>query len=342
MIDILQTNSNTQLQQIDTIANFSIPAFDATLKANGIEQLTPTKLEVFQVNLGKMCNQTCKHCHVDAGPHRKEAMSKEIMLACLEAIKTSGAHTVDITGGAPEMHPDFRWFVEQLSALQHVKILVRCNLTIILANKRFFDLPEFFKTHNVEVISSLPFYTANKTDNQRGQGVFEKSIQGLQMLNNVGYGLPHSGLILNLVYNPSGAFLPANQNALELDFKQKLQAQYNIHFNQLFAITNLPVSRFLDYLIQSGNLDTYLQKLVDNFNPMAAQGVMCKNTISIGYDGQVYDCDFNQMLDLPIASSNTYIQDINWKRVQDRAIVTNKHCFGCTAGAGSSCGGTVV
>lgn len=342
MIDILQTNSKTQLQQIDTIANFSIPAFDATLKANGIEQLTPNKLEVFQVNLGKMCNQTCKHCHVDAGPHRKESMSKEIMLVCLEAIKTSGAHTVDITGGAPEMHSDFRWFVEQLSALQHVKILVRCNLTIILANKRFFDLPEFFKAHNVEVISSLPFYTANKTDNQRGQGVFEKSIQALQMLNNVGFGLPHSGLILNLVYNPSGAFLPANQNALELDFKQKLQAQYNIHFNQLFAITNLPVSRFLDYLIQSGNLDTYLQKLVDNFNPMAAQGVMCKNTISIGYDGQVYDCDFNQMLDLPIASSNTYIQDINWKRVQDRAIVTNKHCFGCTAGAGSSCGGTVV
>lgn len=334
--------TSSTLTQIEKIAQFDIPAFEATLKANGIAHLRPTSLEIFQVNLGKMCNQTCKHCHVDAGPHRKEAMTKALMEACLVAIQKSGATTVDLTGGAPEMHPHFRWFVEQIRALGAIRILVRCNLTIILANKKFYDLPEFFKTNNVEVISSLPFYTANKTDSQRGNGVFEKSIKALQQLNAVGYGKPKTGLILNLVYNPSGAFLPANQNALELDFKQKLRANYDIYFNQLFAITNLPISRFLDYLHLSGNLDTYIHKLVDAFNPAAANGVMCKNTVSIGYDGLVYDCDFNQMLDLTIDAPHIHLEQIDWSEIQNRNIVTNKHCYGCTAGAGSSCGGAVA
>ncbi|MBK8927224.1 MAG: arsenosugar biosynthesis radical SAM protein ArsS [Crocinitomicaceae bacterium] len=317
--------------------------FSKKLDEHGLLPLTSTSLEIFQINLGKMCNQVCKHCHVDAGPNRREIMTRETMEQCLEAIKKSKVHTVDLTGGAPEMNPDFRWFVEQISMLGK-KIIVRCNLTIIVANKKYHDLPEFYKKHGVEVVSSLPHFSAVRTDAQRGEGVFEKSINALKMLNAVGYGRHDSGLILNLVYNPSGAFLPSDQLALEREYKIKLNASYGIEFNQLFAITNLPVSRFLEYLITSENYDGYMEKLVNAFNPSAAKNVMCKNTISVGWDGYLYDCDFNQMLELKIASEKEkqHVSGFDISQVNARCIQVSQHCFGCTAGAGSSCGGNIA
>ena len=316
-------------------------SFASKLRISNLFPLKPTGIEIFQINVGKMCNQVCKHCHVDAGPDRKEIMSRETMKLCLEGIKKTGAHTVDLTGGAPEMNPDFRWFVEEISKLGVEKIIVRCNLTIILANKKYHNLPEFFKTHRIEVVSSLPYFNAIRTDAQRGDGVFEKSIKALQMLNEVGYGKSDTGLILNLVYNPSGAFLPPSQSALEVEFKNKLKSNYNIDFNSLFSITNLPISRFLEYLIDSNNYDAYMAKLIEAYNPSAAANVMCRNTISIGWDGWIYDCDFNQMLDLKVNTKHNHLSDFVNEELLNRSIVINQHCYGCTAGAGSSCGGTI-
>jgi radical SAM/Cys-rich protein len=289
-----------------------------------------------------MCNQTCAHCHVDAGPDRKEIMTRETMQQCLDILAATDIPTVDLTGGAPEMNPDFRWFVEELSKLGR-KIIVRCNLTIILANKKYHDLPEFFKSHRVELVSSLPFYNKSRTDAQRGDGVFEDSISALQMLNAVGYGQEGSGLVLNLVYNPVGAFLPGSQASLESQFKRELKRQFNIDFNNLYCITNMPISRFLDYLIESGNYESYMEKLVTAFNPVAAGNVMCRNTISVGWDGILYDCDFNQMLGLRvIEGSPRHIAEWDLEKLNRREIVLNQHCFGCTAGSGSSCGGAVA
>ena len=289
-----------------------------------------------------MCNQTCKHCHVDAGPDRQEIMTRETMQQCLEVLKRNPQFsTVDITGGAPEMNPAFRWFVEEIKKLDR-HIIVRCNLTIILANQQFNDLPRFYKTNNIEVVSSLPFYTQNRTDRQRGSGVFETSIKVLKMLNNEGYGKESSGLILNLVYNPAGAFLPPSQIALELEYKEALLKNYGIHFNNLFTITNLPVSRFLDYLLKSGNYEMYMEKLVSAYNPVAAANVMCRNTISVGWDGYLYDCDFNQMLELKVNSQSNHISNFSMDELNSRNIITGQHCYGCTAGAGSSCGGAVA
>lgn len=321
---------------------FTLIPFQQQLEASHLYPLRPTQVEIFQVNVGKMCNQVCKHCHVDAGPDRKEIMTRETMQQCLEALQQNPQlKTVDLTGGAPEMNPHFRWFVEQIKQLgRHV--MVRCNLTIILANKKYHDLPCFFKMHGVEVVSSLPFYTQDRTDRQRGDGVFEDSIKALQLLNEVGYGKEVSGLLLNLVYNPAGAFLPTSQVALEKEFKQALLQQYGIHFNQLFAITNLPISRFLDYLLQSGNYEKYMDKLIRAYNPVAAANVMCRNTISISWDGFLYDCDFNQMLDLKVACEAQHISQFNTQTLQQRDIVIGQHCYGCTAGAGSSCGGAVA
>ncbi len=279
---------------------YKLVPFQQKLEENNLYPLKATQVEIFQVNVGKMCNQVCKHCHVDAGPDRKEIMTKETMQQCLDALmKNPSLKTVDLTGGAPEMNPDFRWFVEEITKLKR-HVIVRCNLTIILANKKYNDLPHFFAQHGVEVVSSLPFYTADRTDRQRGDGVFEDSIKALQMLNEVGYGKEDSGLMLNLVYNPAGAFLPPAQEALEKEFKQALMKDHGIVFNNLYAITNLPISRFLDYLLQSGNYEKYMEKLVVAFNPVAAANVMCRNTISISWDGYLYDCDFNQMLDLKV------------------------------------------
>lgn len=319
-----------------------LPAFARKLQEAGLFPLKPTQLEIFQVNVGKMCNQVCKHCHVDAGPDRKEIMTRETMQLCLDALRQTSMQTVDLTGGAPEMNPDFRWFVGEIHKLGR-QVIVRCNLTILVANKKYHDLPEFYKAHGVHVVSSLPYFTAARTNAQRGDGVFEDSIKALQMLNAVGYGMEGSGLVLDLVYNPSGAFLPGSQASLEGEFKKKLLQGYGIHFNQLLAITNLPISRFLDYLIQSGNYEAYMEKLVTAFNPVAAANVMCRNTISIGWDGSLYDCDFNQMLDLPVgAPAPRHIRDFKEVQLQERAIVVNQHCYGCTAGAGSSCGGSTV
>ncbi|MBC5994415.1 arsenosugar biosynthesis radical SAM (seleno)protein ArsS [Pontibacter cellulosilyticus] len=332
----------TVLQQ-PTSHGDQFPAFAARLKEHDLYPLTPTGTTILQINVGKMCNQTCKHCHVDAGPDRKEIMTRDTMQLCLDALQHSPQiTTVDLTGGAPEMNPDFRWFVEELSKLGR-QVIVRCNLTIILANKKYHDLPEFFQKHKVHVVSSLPYFMASRTDAQRGDGVFEKSIKALQMLNAVSYGKKGSGLLLDLVYNPSGAFLPSGQKAMEAEFKRRLKSGYGIEFNNLFCITNLPISRFLDYLVQSGNYEGYMQKLVESFNPVAASGVMCRNTISVGWDGYLYDCDFNQMLDLKVANTaQQHIRDFEVQALDSRHIILNQHCYGCTAGAGSSCGGETV
>jgi radical SAM/Cys-rich protein len=315
-------------------------SFAEKLQDCGLYPLKPTGISIFQVNIGKMCNQTCAHCHVDAGPDRTEVMTRETMMQCLAVLEDPSLHTVDITGGAPEMNPDFRWFIGELGKLNK-HIIVRCNLTIVVSNKKFHDLPEFYKTHNVEIISSLPFYNADRTDRQRGEGVFKNSIEALRLLNNAGYGKDGSGLLLNLVYNPSGAFLPASQVELERQFKKELKHQHDIVFNNLYCITNMPISRYLEYLLRSGNFENYMDKLVGAFNPSAAAGVMCRNTISVGWDGFLYDCDFNQMLDLKVNGEQHHVGDFNTSALNRRDIRLGQHCFGCTAGAGSSCGGSI-
>ncbi|MEQ9404523.1 MAG: arsenosugar biosynthesis radical SAM protein ArsS [Cyclobacteriaceae bacterium] len=328
-----------QIDILNDSASIGIPAFDSKLKDMGHPTLKPTSIDIFQVNVGKMCNQVCSHCHVDAGPDRKEIMTRETMQQCIEAIRDTDIKTVDLTGGAPEMNPDFRWFVEELRAVGK-EIIVRCNLTIILANPKYNDLPEFFKKHKINVVSSLPYFTAKRTDAQRGDGVFDKSIKALQILNEVGYGKEDSDLQLDLVYNPAGAFLPGDQKTLEDQFKSKL-LEYDIVFNNLFAITNLPVSRFLEYLVRSEKYEDYMDELVNAFNPIAAEGVMCRSTLSVGWDGYLYDCDFNQMLELKINAPD-HISNFNIGKLSRRDIIVNQHCYGCTAGAGSSCGGTTV
>lgn len=321
---------------------YRLVPFQQKMEKSGLFPLKPTHIKIFQVNLGKMCNQVCRHCHVDAGPDRKEIMSRATMQECLVALTDNPSiGIVDITGGAPELNPDFRWFVENIAALGR-HIIVRCNLTIILANKRFNDLPNFFKHHNVEVVSSLPFYSKDRTDRQRGDGVFEASVKALRMLNDKGYGMPKTGLMLHLVYNPAGAFLPPNQSALEKEYKESLEKDFGIHFNNLFTITNLPISRYLDFLLRSGNYEKYMEKLVNAFNPAAAANVMCRNTISISWDGYLYDCDFNQMLDLKVSGNEKHISRFNMKELVDREIVLNQHCYGCTAGTGSSCSGATA
>lgn len=329
-----------QIEVLDDIESIGIQSFAKRMNEVSLFPLKPVDVEILQINVGKMCNQVCKHCHVDAGPDRKEIMTRETMQQCLDALKGSGIKTVDLTGGAPEMNPDFRWFVEGISALG-MKTIVRCNLTIILANPKYHDLPDFFKKHKVNVVSSLPYFTARRTDAQRGDGVFEKSIKALQMLNAVGYGKGDPDLQLDLVYNPSGAFLPGDQGDLQKEFKSKLADGYQITFDNLFSITNLPVSRFLEYLVNSGNYEEYMIELVNAFNPVAAAGVMCRNTISVSWDGFIYDCDFNQMLDMKIESVK-HIADFNVEKLMNREIILNQHCYGCTAGAGSSCGGTLT
>jgi len=335
-----------QLQVLNgkELVDAKFPSFAKQISDNGFPELKPIPIEIFQLNIGKLCNQTCAHCHVDAGPDRKEEnMSKETLQQCLDIIaKVPSIHTVDITGGAPEMNAHFRWFVEECTKLGK-QVINRCNLTIIRANKKYHDLPGFFKNHNVHVISSLPYFSKSRTDSQRGDGVFEDSIKALQMLNEVGYGIEGTGLKLDLVYNPSGAFLPADQMTLEAEFKRQLKKKFNIEFNHLFAITNLPIARFLDYLIESENYEEYMEKLVNAFNPSTILGLMCRNTISVSWDGYLYDCDFNQMLDLKVATKKSqHLTDFDFEALMKRDIVLNQHCYGCTAGAGSSCGGEIT
>lgn len=306
------------------------------------KNLKPRIPEILQINIGKLCNQTCAHCHVDAGPDKKvENMDKATLEKCLEILKNHNIPTVDITGGAPEMNPHFRWFVEECRKMGK-KVMNRCNLTIIQANPKYYDLPEFFAQNQVHVISSLPYFSKIRTDSQRGDGVFDDSIEALKKLNAFGYGMEGSGLILDLVYNPSGAFLPGHQVSLEHEFKLQLGRRFNISFNQLFCITNLPVSRFLNYLIESGNYSQYMTALVEAFNPGTIEGLMCRYTLSVSWDGYIYDCDFNQMLNLKVSGNCNHIDNFNLDTLMERQIVLNQHCYGCTAGAGSSCGGEIV
>ena len=324
-------------------SNGKLPLFKDKLKEVNIPDIKKGQLKILQLNIGYMCNQTCSHCHVDAGPRRKEMMSIEVLNRCLNLMIENKIETVDITGGAPEMHPNFSWFVRSIREKTKVdEIIVRSNLTIILANKKFFDLPNFFADNRIHIISSLPFYNKEKTDNQRGKGVFDKSISALKKLNKVGYGQANSNLKLDLVYNPSGAFLPPDQSLLEIKFKEKLYTDFKIEFNNLFTITNLPISRFLDYLIASENYEEYMETLVSRFNPNATKELMCKNTISVSWEGYIYDCDFNQMLDLKINSKNNTVFNCKIQGLVDKKIQVSQHCYGCTAGAGSSCQGTIA
>ena len=314
--------------------------FDAALASAGLHPLHPTGLAVFQVNVGRLCNQTCRHCHVDAGPDRTEVMSAETFALCLAALAKSDVPVVDITGGAPELNPGFRDFVEGCRALgKHV--MNRCNLTV-METGRGRDLPEFFAAHDVEVVCSLPHYRALGTDAQRGEGVFDKSLRGLRRLNELGYGSGRADRRLVLVTNPVGAFLPAPQPSLEAEWKRELERRHGVRFDALFTITNMPISRYLEWLEESGNLEAYLTKLAAAFNPTAARGVMCRNTLSVGWDGTLYDCDFNQMLEMPVAGAVGHIRDFDELALGARAIRTGRHCFGCTAGAGSSCGGATA
>lgn len=337
-------NSNRQLEILSNgiFQNGELPKFMDKISETGQFPLKSKKLEVLQINVGYMCNQVCEHCHVDAGPDRKEIMSRETMQQCLEVIKKTGAHTLDLTGGAPEMNPDFKWFVTEASKVGIKDFIVRSNLTIMQSNKKYHDLPEFFKSYNIHVVSSMPHWTKGKTDKQRGDGVFDKSINALKELNAVGYGMPESSLKLDLVYNPTGAFLPGNQTALEKEFKKALMEDFGIHFHNLFAITNLPISRFLDYLIASENYEDYMYALVEAYNPAAVQNVMCTNTLSVSWDGYLYDCDFNQMLELPVNSKTKHVSEYNEAFLEGRNIVISQHCYGCTAGAGSSCQGSLA
>ena len=315
-------------------------AFDEKLAAYGIE-LRAAKIDTLQVNLGKLCNQACKHCHVDAGPKRTEIMTRETVAAVIDALRRFQIPTLDITGGAPELNPWFRYLVTEASNLG-AHVIVRHNLTVMFEPAQD-NLAEFFREHGVEVVSSLPYYLEQQTDSQRGTGVFQKSIIALRRLNAVGYGVVGTKLNLNLVYNPVGAFLPPVQEAIELDFKHELLSRYEITFNRLYTITNMPIKRFLDYLRRSGNEERYMRKLVEAFNPETIDGLMCRNLVSVDWTGKLYDCDFNQMLEMGVAPELPQtIADLDLDSFVRRRIMTGPHCFGWTAGAGSSCGGAVT
>lgn len=316
------------------------PFSDALVESN-LFPLKATGVKILQINVGKLCNQTCKHCHVDAGPDRTESMTRATADLCLMALETTNISTIDITGGAPELNPHFRRIVSKASQLgRHV--VERCNLSVLLLPSQR-GLAKFLADHHVEIIASLPYFLAEQTDSQRGEGVFDKSIEALRLLNSLGYGEKGSGLQLNLVYNPTGAFLPPSQIAIETDFRRELKRRYDVIFNSLYVITNMPISRFLEFLLKSGNYDFYMEKLVQAYNPRAAVSVMCRDMLSVGWDGILYDCDFNQMLELPLGfGAPSHIRDFVEGHLDHRRIVTGQHCFGCTAGAGSSCTGNTA
>ncbi len=314
--------------------------FDERVAGAGLT-LRAGAVEILQVNVGKVCNQACKHCHVDASPKRTEIMSEETAGQIIKAVRRCGFKTVDITGGAPELNPSFRRLVAA-SRAAGAHVIVRHNLTVMFEPGQE-DLPDFFRAHGVEVVSSLPYFLEQQTDAQRGRGVFAASLEALRRLNAAGYGIAGSGLALHLVYNPVGAFLPPAQGAIEADFKRELRARYGLSFNNLYTITNMPIKRFLDYLRRTGNEERYMRKLVEAFNPQAVAGLMCRTLVSVDWTGRLYDCDFNQMLELGVSPRLPQtIAQFDPREFAGREIVTGAHCFGCTAGAGSSCGGSVV
>lgn len=330
-----------QVELLESSGASSVPPFAAMLAEHGLAPLCAEEVRTLQINVGKLCNQTCAHCHVDAGPDRREIMTRETMQECLEALRRAAIPTVDLTGGAPELNPHFRWFVEELRRLGR-QVIDRCNLTILTVPGQA-DLAEFLARHEVEVIASLPCYLEENCDRQRGAGVFQRSLEALRRLNGVGYGHPGSPLRLNLVYNPIGPSLPPDQERLEAAYREQLCTRYGIEFHRLYTITNMPISRFLDDLWRTGRYDDYMQLLASAFNPRAVAGVMCRTTLSVDWQGRLYDCDFNQMLDLPVQGElPQHIRDFRPEWFARRAIVTGRHCYGCTAGAGSSCQGALL
>lgn len=317
-------------------------SFAERIHANG-NGFHKRNIDILQVNMGKYCNQACVHCHVEAGPGRKEMMTRETVEAILSFLERSEIPTVDVTGGAPELNPNFDCLVESCVRLKR-HVMDRCNLTVIFEPGKEY-LPEFFKRNRVEVIASLPCYTEENVDGQRGDGTFTKSIRALRILNDVGYGDPGTGLELHLVYNPLGAYLPPPQERLEEDYKKVLKEKYGIIFNRLYCLANMPITRFEKFLKLRGQYDQYMELLENNFNPATLDEVMCRSLLSVGWEGSLYDCDFNQMLDLPLTDREgkpLKIWDLQQGEADARPIVVGNHCYGCTAGAGSSCGGALL
>jgi radical SAM/Cys-rich protein len=337
------TSGLVSSERRNPLGDCGIAPFESTLEKSGRQDLIPSEIEILQVNIGYRCNLRCTHCHVNATPDRTEMMSRETMRQCLDVLKANPIGTLDITGGAPEMHPDFRLFVDEARQQRpDVQILVRSNLTL-LKEPLYDDIPDFLKERRVNLIASLPCHSPEVVDRQRGKGVHERSIASLKMLNGIGYGLEGSPLELNLVYNPSGPYLPACQHAIEEDFRKQLAERFGIFFTRLYTITNMPVSRFLAELEREGTLCDYMELLSVSFNPSAVTGLMCLNTLSVRWDGTLYDCDFNQMIDLPLnAPAPRHISGFDPEKLAVRRIATGMHCYGCTAGAGSSCQGSLL
>lgn len=316
-------------------------SFPATLQNHGLTLRRGTT-EILQINTGKLCNLTCVHCHVNAGPKRKEIITRATIDRILKWLADTDIHTVDLTGGAPEMIPDFHYLVERLRTLPQVETIIdRCNLTI-LNEPGYEDMTEFLGRHRVAIVASMPCYSPDNVNQQRGDGVFDSSILGLQKLNALGYGRP-GGLRLDLVYNPNGDFLPGDQAELEAKYKRELKEHFDIGFHQLFCITNMPIARFKSWLKHNNKLDAYMDLLRDAFNPSAVEGLMCRNTLSIGWQGEVFDCDFNQQLGMQWRNGKPqFLWDMDTSSLEGRAIAVGDHCFGCTAGNGSSCGGSLL
>jgi radical SAM/Cys-rich protein len=327
--------------QLTALAATGVPPFDSVLSRHGREPLEARSIEVLQVNVGKLCNQTCAHCHVDAGPDRREVMDEATAARVIELLRRHPIPTLDVTGGAPELNPQFRFLVREATALGR-RVIDRCNLSVLLLPAQR-DLVSFLAGHRVEVVASLPSFRASGTDAQRGEGVFGRSVESLRLLNAAGYGRG-GRLVLNLVHNPVGAFLPGDQASLERDYRRELETRHGVVFDRLYTITNMPISRFLEHLERSGNLQAYMERLVSAFNARAADGVMCRTYLSVGWDGTLYDCDFNQMLALPAnhGAPATLEAFLATDGALPRRVVTDRHCFGCTAGAGSSCAGAVA
>lgn len=317
-----------------------IPDFRTRIEESGLD-LSRKEIEILQINNGKLCNLACLHCHVEAGPKRTELMDQRTSERVIELLKNSpSVHTLDITGGAPEMNPHFRWMV-QAARKDKRTVIDRCNLTIFF-EAGYEELPEFLAKHEVYIIASLPCYTSENVDTQRGRGTFRRSIAGLRALNEMGYGKGNSRLRLDLVYNPLGASLPPEQEKLESDYKQRLQQDFGVSFDSLFTITNMPIRRFERQLENWGKRDEYMKLLSDSFNPSAAAQVMCRNLVSVDWKGNLFDCDFNQMLELPLEGEKTIWDIDNLNELMGDKITFADHCYGCTAGCGSSCGGALV
>ncbi len=330
------------LEQIESLEKVEdIDIFAKKLESTGNFPLRATGVDIMQINVGKLCNMSCKHCHVEAGPHRTEIMPKDVLEKCLDIIKRRPEiSTIDITGGAPEMNPHLRWFIQETALLKR-RLIVRTNLTILLEDE-YKDFIDIYAENKVELVASMPDYKKEKTDRQRGINSFEKCINVIRKLNKKWYGKDGTGLILDFVHNPVGAFLAGPQAALEYDYKKRLKEDYSVVFNNLFCLNNCPVGRYLDFLIRTDNLGDYMAELANAFNPAATQNVMCKSTLSIGWDGKLYDCDFNQMLELTVNHGTpSHIDEFDEDKLCIREIVINNHCYSCTAGAGSSCQGSL-